>query len=497
MKSSGAPTTRDYVRSALFVDFDNVFIELNKIDRNLAARFARNPVGWVRHLEHHHLPDGATHRRVLVRRCYLNPDAFGQFRSSFVAAAFETVDCPPLTFNNKTSADMHIALDMVDALHGMTHFDEFVVMSADADFVPVLMRLRRHDRRTAILASGNAATAYASAADIVITQDAFLDFVAERVAEDDGTRVGTVSTVGGSAASAAGSAAGAFAASAGEASAAAFAIADDEHRAAAPAPAAPALDDASRAYDEDGPGDDGGADGAGDGEDLLERVSQALADIVGVRSGAIDLASLAHALRARLPELADDWGGHERLGVLLRRVDLGDLVYLSDSPGYLYDPARQAPPMITSSRLDDRFDGVDDALRELIERVTGVTGIPRLAPSQYAALFERIAADVDAHGYNGYMQGAKRVRDACTAIGVPVSRQAVTFVLSGLERAGHEFARGDSSADAFARTFLGTVDFLCERAGIVLSDEDRPLLAAWITGGEGSSDGREPLAAGG
>ena len=478
MKSSGAPTTRDYVRSALFVDFDNVFIELNKIDRNLAARFARNPVGWVRHLEHHHLPEGATHRRVLVRRCYLNPDAFGQFRSSFVAAAFETVDCPPLTFNNKTSADMHIALDMVDALHGMTHFDEFVVMSADADFVPVLMRLRRHDRRTAILASGNAATAYASAADIVITQDAFLDFVAERVAGDDGARGGGAATMNGDGS-------GGREASAGEASAAEFAIADGEHGTAASTSASRASEGASRAHDEGGPGD---TSGAGDGEDLLERVAQALADIVGVRSGAIDLASLAHALRARLPELADDWGGHERLGALLRRVDLGDLVYLSDSPGYLYDPARQAPPMITSSRLDDRFDGVDDTLRELIERVTGVTGIPRLAPGQYAALFERIAAEVDAHGYNGYMQGAKRVRDACTAIGVPVSRQAVTFVLSGLERAGHEFARGDSSADALARTFLGTVDFLCERAGIVLSDEDRPLLAAWITGGEEADD---------
>jgi len=442
MKESGTSTARDYVRSALFVDFDNVFIELNKIDRNLAARFARNPVGWVRHLENHHLPEGATSRRVLVRRCYLNPDAFGQFRSSFVAAAFETVDCPPLTFNNKTSADMHIALDMVDALHGMTRYDEFIVMSADADFVPVLMRLRRHDRRTAILASGNAATAYASAADIVITQDAFLDFVAERVADESiamhGLSPGTTSgsTPGGTA----------------------VAVATGEAN---------------------GHGSPTGTHGD---DQRLERVGQALADIVGVRSGAIDLASLAHELRAALPELGDDWGGHERLGLLLRRVDLGDLVYVSDSPGYLYDPARQAPPMITSSRLDDRFDGVDDAMRELIGRVTGVTGIPRLAPEQYATLFGQIAVDVNARGYNGYMQGAKSVRDACTVIGVPVSRQAVTFVLAGLERAGHEFRRGEESAAALAATFLGAVDFLCGRADIVLSDEDRPLLAAWIAG---------------
>ena len=470
--ANGAPNARDYVRSALFVDFDNVFIELNKIDRGLAARFARNPVGWVHHLETHHLPEGATRRRVLVRRCYLNPDTFGQFRSSFVSAAFETVDCPPLTFNNKTSADMHIALDMVDALHGMTHFDEFIVMSADADFVPVLMRLRRHDRRTAILASGNAATAYASAADIVITQDAFLDFVAERVGPPSQGRAApaaglpprdnaAVSTP--SARAVDGSSLGA----------------DPDSADPAPADLAPPLDD---------PADEAVA-AASDDEDgaLLGRVAGALADIVGARAGAIDLASLAHALRAAVPELGGDWGGHERLGVLLRRVELGGLVYVSDSPGYLYDPATQAPPTITSSRLDERFDGIEPELRELIGRVTGVTGIPRLAPEQYATLFERIAVEVAARGYASYVQSAKSVRDACTAIGMPVSRQAVTFVLSGLERAGHDFQSGDTSAERLAATFRGTVEFLCERAGIVLSEQDGALLGRWIGGGSPAS----------
>lgn len=466
MSSSDAGGGRDYIRSALFVDFDNVFIELNKIDRALAARFARNPVGWVRHLESHHLPEGATRRRVVVRRCYLNPDAFGQFRSSFVAAAFETVDCPPLTFNNKTSADMHIALDMVDALHGMTRYDEFVVMSADADFVPVLMRLRRHDRRTAILASGNAAAAYASAADIVITQDAFLDFVAERVAADDGGGdapfVRVPAANGDPAANDVPSGDGRYGTS----------------PASTTPDAAAALTDEAAAAVFDGD----------DGDGLLARVADALAAIVAERPGAIDLASLAHALRDALPELGADWGGHERLGVLLRRVDLGELVYVSDSPGYLYDPSRQAPPTIVSSRLDDRFDGVDETLRELIGRVTGVTGIPRLAPGQYAVLFERIAVEVDERGYAGYVQTAKAVRDACTAIGMPVARQAIAFVLSGLERAGHDFGAERRSPARLAATFRATVEFLCRRADIALSDEDRVQLARWIDAGGAERD---------
>ena len=131
------------------------------------------------------LPEGApigAKRRVLVRRCYLNPQAYQRFRPSFNLAGFEIVDCPALTSEGKTSTDIHMVLDIVDLLQHETHYDEFIVFSADADFTPVLRKLRRWDRRTTVLAIGFPSGAYRASADLLIDQD---DFVRNALGFDD------------------------------------------------------------------------------------------------------------------------------------------------------------------------------------------------------------------------------------------------------------------------------------------------------------------------
>src|SRR5439155_9088181 len=63
----------------------------------------------------------------------------------------------------------HLVLDVVDALAHATRFDEFIVCSADADFTPLMTRLRANDRRTVMVAAGPAAPAYQSVCDEAIT----------------------------------------------------------------------------------------------------------------------------------------------------------------------------------------------------------------------------------------------------------------------------------------------------------------------------------------
>jgi len=46
-----------------------------------------------------------------------------------------------------------MAIDIVEALTHSTNFDEFVIFSADADFTPVLRRIREHDRQTLVVSS--------------------------------------------------------------------------------------------------------------------------------------------------------------------------------------------------------------------------------------------------------------------------------------------------------------------------------------------------------
>jgi len=167
------------VKIALFVDFDNVYSGLRRISAEAAERFSRQPLLWL-----HWLTQGVEgsdadestvlSRRALVRRCYLNPVMYQKYRRPFHEAGFEIVDCPPMTATGKTSTDIHLVLDVMDALADRTHFDEFVVFSADADFSPVLRRLRRHDRRTVVFAAGAMSESYKASADRVIDIPTFL-----------------------------------------------------------------------------------------------------------------------------------------------------------------------------------------------------------------------------------------------------------------------------------------------------------------------------------
>lgn len=167
------------MKIALFVDFDNVYTGLRKISVEAAERFSRQPLAWVQWLTSTALFEDAAEsqldrRRILVRRCYLNPVPYQRYRRPFHEAGFEIVDCPPMTATGKTSTDIHLVLDSIDALQDATHFDEFVIFSADADFSPLLRRLRRHDRRTVVFAAGAMSESYKASADRVIDIQTFL-----------------------------------------------------------------------------------------------------------------------------------------------------------------------------------------------------------------------------------------------------------------------------------------------------------------------------------
>jgi len=164
-----------HVRSALFVDFDNIYLGLQNEDPRAAEQFATHPGRWLRWLQEELPNDSRTGRKILSRRCYLNPSQFARFRPYFIRSAFEVVDCPPLTRGGKTSADIQMVMDIMDALGHVTRFEEFIILSGDADFTPLLLRLSRHDRRSVVLAAGPASAAYKAACDLLIDQDTFLE----------------------------------------------------------------------------------------------------------------------------------------------------------------------------------------------------------------------------------------------------------------------------------------------------------------------------------
>lgn len=165
------------VYSALYVDFDNIYTRLRELDIDVARTFGTNPNRWVKWIENHALRilygDGVR-RRILKRICYLNPQCFQEFRPFFIRAAFQVVDCPPLTNQGKTSADIHLVMNCMDDLNHSTRFDEFIILSGDADFTPLLLRMQEHARRTLVLSVGYSSPAYTAAASWRVREDWFI-----------------------------------------------------------------------------------------------------------------------------------------------------------------------------------------------------------------------------------------------------------------------------------------------------------------------------------
>ncbi len=187
----------DVIRSVLFVDFDNVFFSLQSADKAAAKSFADDPKRWLDAIESGALIEnmpGAPlegRRRILMRRCYANPAVMRYFRSYFTRSGFQIVDCPPLTGRGKNSADIYMVVDMLDALKHETRFDEFIILSGDADFTPVLLRLRAYDRSSIIYSNAVTAAAYKSLCDGMITEERLIDMTSVESDGDD-AQAGTV-----------------------------------------------------------------------------------------------------------------------------------------------------------------------------------------------------------------------------------------------------------------------------------------------------------------
>jgi NYN domain len=170
--------------SAIFVDYDNIYLSLKRKNEDAAKRFSKDAALWLKGLEKGRLINSTgamvseVPRRVVLNRCYGNPvprrnnadnstdmSSFPFVRHHFLRAGFEIVDCPPLTSQQKNAADIRMVMDLRDYLTHDTYFDEFIILSGDADFTPVLHRLRQHARRTVIYSNDHTAAAYAAICD--------------------------------------------------------------------------------------------------------------------------------------------------------------------------------------------------------------------------------------------------------------------------------------------------------------------------------------------
>ncbi|QTE30994.1 NYN domain-containing protein [Pengzhenrongella sicca] len=415
------------LRCALFVDFDNVYIGLQRLDPSAAEAFAGSPAHWLAGLETGSDADGEFTRRFLVRSCYLNPSVFSQFRPNFTRAGFSVVDCPSLTQQGKSSADINLVLDAVDALSAETRYDEFVILSADADFTPLALRCRAADRRVTIITAGPAASAYRAVADTVITADELAEIVKhpEQVELDDTPAPAPVAAPGN----------GTGRASAPSSSSAAA-------RASGPVTNSPAR------------------------KPVLRLVRAADRPLTG--------SVVAQAAQKADPSLVtSNW---EKTGAFfpwLARAVPELQATARPAPGFVWDPKRFSEADVPSA------DAVD--LPPLQRQVVDVTDIPNLPAESYRILLSALAEDVRAVPF-ARAETSRRVRDACQAAGAKIGRGSVNTVIAGVLYAGLDLAAKPSAREV-AETWADNVIGLCRGARMELGPQAVNAIRAWVGGG--------------
>ncbi|WP_051274541.1 NYN domain-containing protein [Cellulomonas sp. URHD0024] len=432
--SANRPETGRRFRTALFVDFDNVYIGLQRLDPVAAEAFATDPAHWLSELESGTDSEGDFSRRFLIRACYLNPSKFATFRPNFTRAGFQVVDCPSLTQQGKSSADINLVLDAVDALAAPTHYEEFVIVSADADFTPLALRCRAADRRVTIMTASPAAAAYRAVADHVITADDLAELVTSTAStlnvEAPRTPVVAPTTRGRSR-------------QAGKV--------EQPEKLDEP-PAATAVVDASEAAH----------------KAILQRVRTA--------DRPVTLGAVAGAAQKADPRLTgSSWGGAGGFLQWLAR-NVPEVASSPRPPGYVWDPKRFGEADLPGAVAEPDTD--PSALQR---QVTAVTDTPGLSRSNYRVLLTALAADLASHPFDR-AETSRRVRNACQEAGAAVGRSTVNFVISGALYGGQQLTSKTTAQD-LAAAWADNVVGLCRGARMELSNGDVAAIREWVGGG--------------
>jgi NYN domain len=423
-QSSNEPGSENGMRSALFVDFDNVFSGLRRLDSAVAERFAQQPLQWLRWLcEALPAPPASApdaQRRLLVRRCYLNPQVYQRYRPAFSRAGFEIVDCPAMTSEGKTSTDIHMVLDIIDLLQHPVHYDEFMVFSADADFTPVLRKLRRWDRRTTVLAVGFPSAAYQASTDLLIDADEFIRSGLGFDEQDSPAATHNLS------------------------------------------PRPPAADKRSN------------------GISNAEAAIALIKDEVARAGRPVPCARLAQLISQSLPAVGADWGGKGSFRKFVDALSLAPLrVEWIAGGGLALGPDMAIPTGSRRADLERHQPSADDAGNwALICQVHAATGLPLLSSAQIGQVFDALAHDIAGTPF-ALSETGKRVRDLCRDAGHAVNRVEVNFVLKGVVLGGHTFGAGQDDTATLRERFVNSLMALCNREQLALDPAQQMQLRRW------------------
>jgi hypothetical protein len=505
--------------SAVFVDYDNLYLSLRRRNEEAAKRFAKDAGLWLREIESGRLI-GSVHggacnfgRRIVMNRCYGNPvprklqrdssatdmNSFPFIRHHFLKAGFEVIDCPPLTQQLKNSSDIRMVMDVLDHLDHETYFDEFIILSSDADFTPVLHRLRAHARRTVIYANEQTATPYTAICDGEVREEDLITLLLEgRIAEPARAT-------------------------------------SNERRLPSPEQQA----------------------------EQRQEIVQQVVETVAAAPGPVPIETLADKAQRTLGHdktVGTQWAGSGSFRSFLNENLPGDIQLSEKAPFVAYDANRHAPPAEMPQTMRPQAPAAGAMatppgtiapvqqppavsprpaspmphaaavppqqpamaqpkpqqaaasvsgqqaqppkrpgllqqpianLQKSIARIHDASQAPPLAPPEYRILFEAMAAEISEHGVAGN-QTIANVANRARARGLELKRDDIRFVLDVVSEADPWFEQG-ATTNLFAGRFRNFVVARCRSQGLQLSADELDLIDAWFAGnGMPAASGTRP-----
>jgi len=420
------------VRTALYLDFDNVFSGLFKIDPEAAIEFAESPGTWLSALEDSLTVSGP--RRWLVLRCYMNPagwvlhpsDAgdrlfFSRFRPNFTQAGFEVIDCPRLSYT-KNAADIRLVLDAVDAASVVPAYEEFVIASGDSDMTPLLVRLRAADRRTTIFSPSDAAEAFTAVADRLIGADQVLALIQGEPSD---------------------------------------------------------IEDSGEV---DSPLDSLGQDAAGRGDEMALAMKRARGLVTGRYQQApqpLNLARLASEVQQDMAENGADgiaqetrWFGSGSFALFLKSLNLRGMQL---SQQYVWDGFRHPIP--------PGGDAVENAVPVPVARLTTTFSLPRLNQETWGHIYAALADYAATHEFR-LAEATRWGRDRLADQGVGASRSAVGVVTRAAAFGGAPlYADPSPTAEEIGSALVKNLLDRAVAAEVALSDDEVVVVRNWFGGG--------------
>ena len=91
--------------------------------------------------------------RVVVKRAYADWSRYREAKMDLQNAGLELIEMPSAREGAKNRADIKLAVDAMELAYSREHVDNFVIVSGDSDFTPLVGKLRERNKR--VVGMGN------------------------------------------------------------------------------------------------------------------------------------------------------------------------------------------------------------------------------------------------------------------------------------------------------------------------------------------------------